>query len=86
MTTNGTPDVQLAVLREWRVHVDRRLDLIDRQLTATRTELQTGLAEMRDHVTAISRLAGRPLLSWPQALTLAVSLVGTVIALAAIVA
>lgn len=73
--TNGQHDVQLAVLEEWRSHVDADL-----------RELKDGVNEIKSDVGTISRHVGRPLLSWPQVATLVVALLGTVGGLAAALA
>lgn len=73
--TNGSHEVQLAVLEEWRQHVDADLK-----------ELKAGVNEIKSDVGTISRHVGRPLLSWPQVATLVVTLLGTVGGLAAVMA
>lgn len=64
--SNGDHEVAIAVLGEWRNHVDADLH-----------ELKTGLSEIKADVGTISRHVGRPLLSWAQVATLTVSLIST---------
>lgn len=62
--------VQLARLETWKKHVDDDLK-----------EIKGMTHEIRADLNTMSRNIGRPLLSWGQTATLAVSLLGTVVAL-----
>lgn len=73
--SNGDHAVQLAVLETWRGRVDEDLHEIKEDTKAIRADLNL-----------MSRHVGRPLLSWPQTMTLAVAMVGAVGTIAAVAA